>query len=170
MIRSTEQEILTLLNFQVYGADPMSFVNRYLDAAGQRQNVMTYELTILFLDGMMLNTSIWKKPMSIKVAICVLTALILTDENSRSIVELWSPTMKYYTGIEDTKEMLPTVQLMLKILGRIMDDREHCEPEHHLTIKYSSNSRHFGLLRKLTRRRLKAADLLIESSLNIDWV
>ena len=49
-----EQKILETINFEVYGIEPMTFIRRYLKAAQLGQNMMVYELSILFMDAMVL--------------------------------------------------------------------------------------------------------------------
>ena len=49
-----EQKILETINFEVYGIEPMTFIRRYLKAAQLGQNMMIYELSILFMDAMVL--------------------------------------------------------------------------------------------------------------------
>ena len=53
-IRTMEQKILETINFEVYGIEPMTFIRRYLKAAQLGQNMMIYELSILFMDAMVL--------------------------------------------------------------------------------------------------------------------
>ena len=49
-----EQKILETIKFEVYGIEPMTFIRRYLKAAQLGQNMMIYELSILFMDAMVL--------------------------------------------------------------------------------------------------------------------
>ena len=49
-----EQKILQTIEFEVYGIEPMTFIRRYLKAAQLGQNMMVYELSILFMDAMVL--------------------------------------------------------------------------------------------------------------------
>lgn len=154
-IRAMELQILALLNWETYHPDPMLYINRYLIAAGQRQNTITYELTIMTLDAMAVNTALWEKSMPIKASICVLSALLVTDEKQLSVEELWSPNLKYYTGIDDLmKEHSETVELMLRTIGKILKDTDR---EFSLTAKYTSQSRHSGLLKKLTYNQVTRA-------------
>ena len=59
-----EHKILETINFEVYGIEPMTFIRRYLKAAQLGQNMMVYELSILFMDAMVLRLWADKKDAS----------------------------------------------------------------------------------------------------------
>ena len=49
-----EQKVLQIINFEAYGTEPMTFIRRYLKAAQFWQDTVIYELSILFMDAMVL--------------------------------------------------------------------------------------------------------------------
>ena len=57
-VRLMEQKVLTIINFEAYGTEPMTFIRRYLKAAQFWDDTIIYELSILFMDAMVL--TLWE--------------------------------------------------------------------------------------------------------------
>jgi len=166
-IRTMEQKILQTIEFEVYGIEPMTFIRRYLKAAQLGQNMMVYELSILFMDAMVLRLWADTKDASTpkKAAVAVFTAIILNsidlEDSKTSLEKLWTPNMIYYVW-SDYHDLIAMSLSMLKALTKILSDSEDAFA---MTIKYKSVSRHSGLLHKLSYRRVTDVEKFIEKLL-----
>lgn len=155
-----EMHILELIQFQAYALEPMTFVRRFLKAAQRLKDLFVYELSILFMDAMVQNLELWKFDTDKKAAISVFSALIVTDHDGKTnLDEIWTPNLAYYAW-SDPKELLSTTIVMLSTLQRILNDKDN---EFSITAKYMSQSRHHGLLRNLSMRRVKNALLFAQT-------
>jgi len=152
-VLSMEHKILEVINFETYGTEPMTFIRRYLKAAqlSTTEKTSTYELSILFMDAMVLK--LWDDEQdaltSKKAAVAVFTALMLTRfdvDFDRIIENVWTPNMIHYVW-PNYRDLLPMSRCMLKILTSLMTDSKN---DFALTAKYKSVSRHAGLLQKLS--------------------
>jgi hypothetical protein len=166
-IRTMEQKILETIKFEVYGIEPMTFIRRYLKAAQLGQNMMIYELSILFMDAMVLRLWADKKDASTakKAAVAVFTAIIVTsidlEDSKTSLEKLWTPNMIYYVW-SDYYDLVPMSRCSLKALKSILSD---IKDDFAMTIKYKSVSRHSGLLHKLSYRRVADVEKFMEKLL-----
>ena len=154
-VRQMELHILELLNLELYGVDPMTFVHRFLKAAFKSKNFGVYELSILFMDAMVQKLELWNESCSKKAAICVLASLLVFDKESKSLDEIWTPNLKYYAW-DDAKSLLPTSIFMLNTLIRVLKDATSTR-EFSISIKYSSVSRHRGFLSTLSVSQVRRA-------------
>lgn len=166
-IRTMEQKILQTINFEVYGIEPMTFIRRYLKAAQLGQNKIVYELSILFMDAMVLR--LWADTKDArtakKAAVAVFTAIIVNsidlEDSKTSLEKLWTPNMIYYVW-SDYRDLISMSRCMLKALKSILTDSEDAFA---MTIKYKSVSRHSGLLHKLSYRRVADIEKFMEKLL-----
>jgi len=164
-----EQKILMTINFETYGTEPMTFIRRYLKAAQLSHRIYkgspTYELSILFMDAMVLK--LWDDDQdartSKKAAVAVFTALVLTDveatEDLPRVEKIWTPNMKHYVW-KNYQDLIPMSKCMLNILKTILRDSQN---DFALTAKYKSVSRHGGLLQKLNPEWVDDVDKLIKT-------
>ena len=118
-------KILKTINFEVYGIEPMTFIRRYLKAAQLGQNMMVYELSILFMDTMVLKLWVDMEDASTakKAAVAVFTAIIVTsidlEDSKTSLEKLWTPNMIYYVW-SDYYDLVPMSRCSLKALKSIL--------------------------------------------------
>ena len=150
-----EMHILRILDFKAYGIEPMAFVQRYINAAHRSSDIFFYETTILFMDCLVPNVTMWNDRTCRKAASAILAALILHDGEKKTIADVWNPNMVYYVW-PSYKELLPTVKHMYKVLIRLLREENRSSS---LCIKYFSESRHNGLLSKscISLDKVKAA-------------
>ena len=117
----------------------------YFRAAYIVHEKIVYELTIFGMDFLSLDLDYWCEPHSKKAAASILSAMMV-HWPLKTIEELWTPNLKYYTGFEDVKDFISMTREILKGLGKaLQDDKCDCS----LTTKYNSVSRHEGLLSKI---------------------
>jgi len=152
-ITDAERIILISLEFRSYGADVMPYVNRFLRAAYIVHEKIVYELTIFGMDFLSLDLDHWCEPHSKKAAASILSAMMV-HWPLKTIEELWTPNLKYYTGFEDVKDIISMTRDILKGIGKALQDEKH---EYSLTTKYNSVSRHEGLLSKIDGSMVYAA-------------
>ena len=148
-VRSMELRILRLVDFQVYGTEPMTFIHRFLMAADRTNDVMALHLSTLCMDALMPLMKLWSEKTQLKAAASVFTALLLLkfkDEdnaNDPDFEEIWTPNLRYYAW-HDHHELFPMSHYVLTMLKRILLDKN--DKAYALTTKYLSQSRHHGLL------------------------
>ena len=121
-----------------------------------------YELTIFGMDILSLDLNHWCQPNSKKSAASILFAMMI-HWPIKSIEELWTPNLKYYTGFDDAKDLLTTTKVMLETLRKCLSDQDH---DFSLTIKYYSVSRHNGLLSKINETDVHVVIQYTEDLLN----
>jgi len=165
-VLAMEHKILETVNFETYGTEPMTFIRRYLKAAHvwQNSNNVAYELSIFFMDAMVLK--LWEDPddarTAKKAAVAVFTALVISYINDTTSVEaIWTPNMNFYVW-PNYQDLVPMSKSMLQVLKQIMKDSKN---EFSLTTKYKSVSRHSGLLHKLSYSPIVAAESFIFKTL-----
>ena len=145
-----ELHILQLLDFQMYGAEPMSFLRRLWKAADTVKDVFVQEMSSFFLDALML-ISPQGMESGLKASASLFTTLLVQNAPKISakpdVDTIWTANLKYYTGNEYS-ELLSWARLLVKTLKRVLDDRDlDGERALSLTTKYLSESRHHGLLK-----------------------
>jgi len=158
-----EWKILETINFETYGTEPMTFIRRYLKAALYANSTDIYELSILFMDAMVLR--LWEDAEACtakKAAVAVFTSLAINNfdpKDSSAIEKIWTPNMTYYAW-PNYQDLIPMSRCMLKVLKTIMKDSNN---EFALTTKYKSFSRHSGLLHTLSYQRVIDTEAFIET-------
>jgi hypothetical protein len=144
-IVNMERVILETLNFEMYGSEPMIFINRYIRAAQKQDDIFFYEMCIFFLDCLITSVKGWSKATDFKAASAVLAALVISEKGSKTIDELWSPTMRHYVW-PNPEELRSMVTQMIRVLRNIKVGK--IEDKCGLKTKYFSVSRHRNLLGK----------------------
>ena len=110
------------------------------------------------MDYLSLDLDHWCEPHAKKAAASILSAMMV-HWPLKTIEELWTPNLKYYTGFEDVKDIIPMTQDILYALKRaLLDDNHDCS----LTVKYNSVSRHEGLLSKIEETNVFCAIQYLE--------
>lgn len=140
-----EAHLLQLLSFDVNGSDPMLFIRRYTRAAFRDNDNYFYELCIFFVDSLMNNAEVWAEPTSKQAAAAVFSALHVLVDKEVWCVDVWTPTLVYYSGFE-AKKLMTLASQMLKILLQVQQNDIKNMSVSGLKIKYTSKSRHRNLL------------------------
>lgn len=157
-VRAMELYILKILDFEMYGAEPMTFIRRYLNAAQCLKNTVAFELSILFMDIMVLISPVGDTTAK-KAAASVFSALIIkncqmdNEDSSDNLSDIWTPNMRHYAW-PSYQELLPLTKLMLKTLKKIKEDEKR---DLSITMKYYSESRHHGLLNQVRHHEVDFA-------------
>jgi len=146
-IRQMELEMMLTLEFNTYCLDPMIFLHRFIRAAFRQDDRLFIEACCLLLDASITTAAYWSITTSKKCAAAVCAALALippesADGEPRNLnfnVDLWTPTLRYYTGYEYEQVELLGMQ-MLGVVEKILC--LHPEQDSGLRVKYSSVSRH----------------------------
>merc|ERR1739848_54339 len=142
-VTDMEIDLMNLLQFEVYGAEPMAFIQRFLKAASLGTSTYGLELSTFFMDSMLSDLNIWAQKTQLKAAASVFTTLLLLKwEDMKNIQDIWTPNMEYYVW-HDYGELLPMANHLLKNLSYVLPK---ADPKCSLTAKYMSKSRHHGLL------------------------
>jgi len=168
-VRLMEQKVLTIINFEAYGTEPMTFIRRYLKAAQFWDDTIIYELSILFMDAMVL--TLWEDAEDAstakKAAVAVFSAMLLdsigsiVDTNdSQTLEDIWTPNMRYYVW-SNYNDLIPMTKCMLRVLKSLLRDTEN---DFGLTVKYKSVSRHHGLYQKLSLDRVYEVENFLKNS------
>ena len=144
-ILAMELHIMTSLKYQIYGVDPMIFINRLIRAAFREGDVMFYEACIFFLDCITTDEKYWAIKTDKKAAAAVLAALnLIPDVNTIVESSIWTPTLEYYSGFRHDQLALLTRQ-MLELISTAKE-RSKTDKDCGLVNKYRSNSRHNGFI------------------------
>lgn len=145
-----EMILLELHDFQIYGAEPMIFVNRFLQAAEKLTDNDFKEIVICLLDGYIMSHEYSSVKSSRSAAAAVLGAFYLTqassdnNNNDNEVEKKWNTTMEYYTEYKEN-ELASLTILMFKTLIRALKTTKQ-DLYYSIKSKYSSKSTHGQIL------------------------
>jgi len=109
-----ELRVLHALGFNLCMPEPTTFLDRALHAADAEGQVVS--MAKYFMDVTLTDASFSCQNPSLKAAACVATALRIKDRSLGERNDVWTPTMKHYTGYTTEEGLHPAMKRLFKIL------------------------------------------------------